>query len=231
MDTLSRRNLLKSGLLIPAAAAAQGVAPIGTAIKAAGDGSGSLSPELAQESANPTATPSSAVDGAGRERLLLDFGWRFHFGNADDATKDFGFGQGQTGNFQKSGNFIAASSMAFDDSDWKAVDLPHDWAVKLPFKNDPALTSKGYYPLGRDYPTTSVGWYRRVFELAPEDANKRITVEFDGAYRGTMVVCNGFYVGIHNGGYDPFSYDVTDFVNPGQRNVLLVRVDATLSDG
>ena len=231
METLSRRNLLKTGLLLPAAAAAQGVAPIGSAIKAVGDGSGPLSPQASEESANSAAAPSSAASNAGRERLLLDFGWRFHFGNADDPSKDFEFGFGQTGNFQKTGNFLPASSIAFDDGDWKPVDLPHDWAIELPFQNDPALASKGYYPLGRDYPATSVGWYRRVFELTPEDANRRISVEFDGAYRETMVVCNGFYIGRHSGGYDPFSFDVTDFINPGGRNVLLVRVDATLSDG
>ena len=231
METLSRRNLLKTGLLLPAAAAAQGVAPIGSAIKAVGDGSGPLSPQASEESANSAAASSSAASNAGRERLLLDFGWRFHFGNADDPSKDFEFGFGQTGNFQKTGNFLPASSIAFDDGDWKPVDLPHDWAIELPFQNDQALASKGYYPLGRGYPSTSVGWYRRVFELTPEDANRRISVEFDGAYRETMVVCNGFYIGRHSGGYDPFSFDVTDFINPGGRNVLLVRVDATLSDG
>jgi beta-galactosidase len=231
METLSRRNLLKTGLLIPAAAAAQGVAPIGSAIKAVGEGAGPLSLQEADQTANSGAASSAGAQNAGRERLLLDFGWRFHLGNADDATKDFDFGYGQTGNFQKTGNFLPASSPAFDDGDWKAVDLPHDWAVELPFQNDPMLASKGYYPLGRDYPETSVGWYRRVFELAPEDAKGRISLEFDGAYRGTLVALNGFYVGQHNGGYDPFSYDVTDFANFGGVNVLLVRVDATLSDG
>ena len=121
--------------------------------------------------------------------------------------------------------------MAFDDSDWRSLDLPHDWAIELPFTNDPTLASKGFYPLGRTYPATSVGWYRRVFELPASDADKRITVEFDGAYRESMVVFNNFYIGQHSGGYDPFSFDVTDFANPGGRNVLLVRVDATSSDG
>jgi beta-galactosidase len=231
METLSRRNLLKTGLLIPAAAAAQGVAPIGTAIKAVGESSGPLSVQAADESASHTRAATAAARNAGRERLLLDFGWRFHLGNADDASKDFDFGSGQSGNFQKTGNFLPASSIAFDDGDWKPIDLPHDWAVELSFQNDPALASKGFYPLGRGYPETSVGWYRRVFDLAPGDADERIMVEFDGAYRETMVVCNGFYVGRHSGGYDPFSFDVTDFVNKGGSNVLLVRVDATLSDG
>lgn len=224
MKTFSRRDVLKTSLIAPAVAvAAHGMAPIDTAMHAAtGEVSGPLSARSA--AADP-------VPGAGRERLLLDFGWRFHFGHADDATKDFGFGSSATGNFQKTGNFMPAGSIAFNDGDWKAVDLPHDWAIELPFQNDPALSSKGFYPLGRNYPATSVGWYRRVFEMPAEDAGKRITIEFDGAYRETMVVFNGFYIGRHSGGYDPFSFDVSDFAIPGQRNVLLVRVDATESDG
>src|SRR5215469_12553637 len=166
-----------------------------------------------------------------RERLLLDFGWRFHFGHANDSSRDFGFGAGRSGGFQKTGGFLAPSNLTYDDSDWTPVDLPHDWAIQLPFKDDPALASKGSYPLGRDYPETSVGWYRRVFELPAADAGRTITIEFDGSYRDTMVVFNGNYVGRHTGGYDPFSYDLTDFALPGQPNVLLVRVDATLSDG
>ena len=67
--------------------------------------------------------------------------------------------------------------------------------------------------------------------MPAEDAGKRITIEFDGSYRETMVVFNGFYIGRHSGGYDPFSFDLTDFATPGGRNVLLVRVDATSSDG
>lgn len=179
--------------------------------------------------------PAARVDrnstlGGGRERLLLDFGWRFHFGHGCEPAKDFGFGGGSSGNFQKTGNFLTPSSLAFDDSDWKPVDLPHDWAIELPFQKDPELASKGFYPLGRTWPATSVGWYRRVFEL-PASESKRIHIEFDGSYRDTMVVLNGYYVGRHSGGYDPFQFDVTDFANPGGRNVLLVRVDATLSDG
>src|SRR5271166_2163499 len=149
MKTLSRRDLLKTILLVPAVAAAQGMGPIGAAIQVAGEESSPLPPRVASKSANP---------GAGRERLLLDFGWRFHFGNADDPAKDFGFGSGRAGNFQKTGNFLPAGAIAFDDGDWQSLDLPHDWAIELPFQNDPSLASKGYYPLGRTYPATSVGW-------------------------------------------------------------------------
>ena len=213
MGKWTRRDVMKSSLAVPLVAA--GAAP----------------PEAAAEPQAQEAVAGSAAGRAGRERLLMDFGWRFHFGHASDPAKDFGFGGGRSGNFQKTGNFLPASSGTFDDSDWKPLDLPHDWAIELPFQNDPALASKGYYPLGRTYPETSVGWYRRVFDLPASDAGKRISIEFDGAYRETMVVLNGFYIGRHSGGYDPFRFDVTDFATPGGRNVLLVRVDATLSDG
>jgi beta-galactosidase len=222
MKPFSRRALLKSGLLAPAAVAVQQMGPLGMAMQT---GTKSASSVPANEAAN---TPLPATE---RERLLLDFGWRFHFGNADDPSKDFGLGSGSSGDFQKTGNFLPATNPAFDDGDWTPVDLPHDWAIELPFTNDPALASKGFYPLGRTYPATSVGWYRRVFELPASDAGKRISLQFDGAYRETLVALNGFYIGEHSGGYDPFSFDVTDFVNPGASNVLLIRVDATLSDG
>ncbi len=231
MKTVSRRDMLKTSLLLPAAAAVHGIGPLGTTTEAAAETLDTLAAGIVRESLSQNAGSQNTGFGAGRERLLLDYGWRFHFGNADDPSKDFGFGGGRTGNFQKTGNFLPAGAIAFDDSDWRGVDLPHDWAVELPFQNDPALSSKGFYPLGRAYPATSVGWYRRVFELPAADTNKRITIEFDGSYRETMVIFNGFYIGVHSGGYDPFSFDVTDFARPGGRNVLLVRVDATSSDG
>ncbi len=226
MKNLTRRDLLKTSLLAPAvvAAAHETVANGKIAMGAPGE---------AVAMGTPPASPTteSPGPGAGRERLLLDFDWRFHLGHANDPAQDFGFGGVRSGNFQKTGNFLPAAAIAFDDSDWRALDLPHDWAVELPFENDPALAEKGFYPLGRTYPATSVGWYRRVFELPATDAGKRIAIEFDGSYRETMVVFNGFYIGRHSGGYDPFSFDVTDFATPGGRNVLLVRVDATSSDG
>ncbi len=209
MTHLTRRDLLKTSLAAPAAVAA--VTDIATG----------------EEAHAQTAPPAIAATASGRERLLLDFGWRFHFGHAADAAQDFNF----RGNFSKTGNFGPVATLLFDDSDWKAVDLPHDWAIELPFQNDPALSSKGFYPLGRTYPATSIGWYRRIFELPASDAGKRLTIEFDGAYREACVILNGFYIGRHIGGYDPFSFDVTDFAAPGNRNVLLVRMDATQSDG
>ena len=102
MKSFSRRDVLKSSLLAPAiAVAAHDLSPMAAAMEVAG-----LNPDPQAEGA-PSQTPTPS---AGRERLLLDFGWRFHFGDADDPAKDFGFGSGRTGNFQKTGNFLPAGS-------------------------------------------------------------------------------------------------------------------------
>lgn len=203
MKKFSRRNLLKTGLLVPAVAASSALGPLGTAATAEGR-SDSVEDLQAGGPEQVTQDQSAATPGtSARERLLLDFGWRFRLGDANDPEKDFEFGTARAGNFQKTGNFLPVGSVAFDDGDWEAVNLPHDWAMKLPFTNDPSLESKGFYPLGRKYPETSVGWYRRIFELPAEDAGKLLTLEFDGAYRECMVVFNNFYIGRTKAGTTP----------------------------
>ncbi|HUL73350.1 MAG TPA: beta-galactosidase, partial [Vicinamibacterales bacterium] len=170
---------------------------------------------------------------AGRERLLADFGWRFHLGHADDVAKDFGYGRG--GAFAKSGSLIggrgSVTQAAFDDSAWTAVDLPHDWAIDLPFSEDRNLNGHGAKPLGRAYPDTSIGWYRRTFDIPASDAGRRIAIEFDGVFRDCLVILNGHYVGRNLSGYVPFRFDITDLVTYGGRNALVVRVDATEYEG
>ena len=111
------------------------------------------------------------------------------------------------------------------------IDLPHDWAVELEFENDPGLVNHGFKPLDRNYPATSIGWYRRGFEIPKSDLGKRLSIEFDGVFRDCMVALNGHFLGRNMSGYAPFSYDVTDFLNYGAKNVLVVRVDATQGEG
>ena len=166
---------------------------------------------------------------APRERLLLDFGWRFFPGHASDPLRDLGFGA-SLGGFAKTGAFEFATEK-FDDSRWRPINLPHDWAVELPFVRDESLQSHGYKPLGRGYPETSVGWYRRGFDIPASDLGRRIVLEFDGAFRNTLVFVNGSLVGQHDDGYTPFRVDISDFLRYGERNVLVARVDATFGDG
>ncbi len=166
-----------------------------------------------------------------RERLLLDFGWRFHLGHADNISKDFGFGNEERGEFGKVGGFFDVSDPDFDLHDWRTVDLPHDWAVELPFEKANRLVAYGSKPLGREYPTTSIGWYRRVFDIPAADLGRRLTIEFDGVFRDALVALNGHFLGRNLSGYAPFEVDITNVANYGGSNVLVVRVDATQNEG
>jgi beta-galactosidase len=127
--------------------------------------------------------------------------------------------------------FGGPPQVAFDDAGWRQIDLPHDWAVELPFVNQPELTSHGYKPLGREFPATSIGWYRREFDSPSNDVGRRLSIEFDGVFRDCMVLLNGFYLGTKFSGYAPARFDATDFIRYGERNTLVVRVDATLGEG
>jgi beta-galactosidase len=229
----TRRKFLKTGLAATAGAAAANAAPSLTGVT------------KAEEPANVRSEVPTQVVEYQTSRQTLDFGWRFHFGHADDPAKDFGFGaQNREATFAKSGAFPPVTRANFDDSQWRAIDLPHDWAVELPFEKGPAVLDKdgkptGHYelpdhgakPIGRDFPDTSIGWYRRVFDIPATDEGKRISVEFDGVFRHAMVMFNGHYIGEEFSGYAPFRFDLTDFVNYGDKNVLSVRVDATLAEG
>ncbi|MGA8041315.1 MAG: glycoside hydrolase family 2 TIM barrel-domain containing protein, partial [Terracidiphilus sp.] len=134
------------------------------------------------------------------------------------------------GDFAKTGEFAFAKAN-FDDSKWRELNLPHDWAVELPFVRDEELRSHGYKPLGRRYPETSVGWYRRVFEVPESDRGKRVSIEFDGVFRSVLVFVNGCFIGRNDNGYAPFRFDLTDFLAIGAKNSIVLRVDASFGDG
>jgi beta-galactosidase len=166
-----------------------------------------------------------------REKLLLDPGWKFHLGDASSPEGDFGFGLENV--FAKAGQTSGPGAPDFNDSTWRTVDLPHDWAVELDFVNSDngVLDSHGYKPIGRQFPKTSIGWYRRSLEIPKTDEGKRITIKFDGVFRDCMVWLNGHFLGRNLSGYSEFDFDVSDYLNYGGKNVLVVRADATLAEG
>ncbi len=215
MASISRRELLSSGLALSTSSflARSAWARAASVLAAPGD--------IPFSGALPAIAP--------REHLLFDFGWRFTFGHGTDPARDLGFGYGQ-GDFAKTGDFEFAKGK-FDDSKWRILNLPHDWAVELPFVNDDEQKSHGYKPLGRRYPETSVGWYRRDFDVPAGDQGKRISVEFDGAFRDVIVFVNGCFVGRNNNGYTSFCFDITDFLEVGVKNYIVIRVDASFGDG
>jgi len=158
---------------------------------------------------NQTNTNSGSCD---REKLLIDRGWKFHLGDASSAEDDFGYGTGML--FGKSGEAVGAVDSGFNDDLWRLVDLPHDWAVELDFLNvkDKNLRDHGYKPVGRLYPKTSIGWYRRYFIIPASDRGKSLAIKFDGIFRDSKVWINGHYLGSHMSGYSEFNYNITDYV-------------------
>ncbi|MCD8093441.1 MAG: DUF4982 domain-containing protein [Bacteroides sp.] len=167
-----------------------------------------------------------------RERILLDDGWQFAFGNASDPAKDFGCGTEYFNYLTKAASIHNAGpySPKFDASGWKQVNLPHDWVVDLPFEPR-ASHSHGYKTVGYKYPETSVGWYRKTFTVPQEDFGKHLYLQFDGIFRDARVWVNGFYLGHEPSGYATQLYDITEYLNYGGENLITVRADATLEEG
>jgi len=165
-----------------------------------------------------------------RGHQLMDLGWRFALGHATDYAKDFGTSTGYFTYMAKTGYGDGAAAVQFNDSAWLEVDLPHDWAVELPF-SESASHSHGYKTIGWKYPETSVGWYRKKFNMQASDQGRKISIQFDGIYRNSTVWVNGFYVGNEKSGYASSEYDITDYLNYGAENTIAVRVDASMEEG
>jgi len=109
-------------------------------------------------------------------------------------------------------------SHLLDDSSWRSIDLPHDWAIEGPF-SDTLENNTGLLPW------KGVGWYRKHFNVEAQEKEKRIYIDFDGAMAYSQVWLNGKYVGGWPYGYSSFRLDLTPFINFGGENIIAVRLD------
>lgn len=117
------------------------------------------------------------------------------------------------------GDDEAASAPDYDDSGWRKLNLPHDWAIEGDFsKDNPSGTGGGALPGG-------IGWYRKAFTVDKADQGKRLYIDFDGVYMNSTVYLNGHKLGTRPYGYISFSYDLTPYINWDGKNVVAVRVD------
>ena len=128
--------------------------------------------------------------------------------------------------FDKDWRFVLADSAQmsktdYDDSRWRVLDVPHDWAIEGDFyAGNPSGAGGGALPGG-------IGWYRKHFTLGDcetQMSESRFFLEFDGVYMNSTVYVNGQEVGFRPYGYSSFEYDITPFVREGE-NVVAVRVD------
>lgn len=117
------------------------------------------------------------------------------------------------------GDDSAASRPDYDDTAWRILHLPHDWAIEGEFSRDnPSGTGGGALPGG-------IGWYRKTFTVDKADEGKRLYIDFDGVYMNSEVFINGHSLGVRPYGYVSFSYDLTPYIKWGGKNVVAVRVD------
>jgi len=118
------------------------------------------------------------------------------------------------------GNLTGAQTPDFDDSDWRVLQLPHDWSIEGKFsKNNSSKPSGGALPGG-------VGWYRKKFNLSTSEEGKLVFIDFNGVYCNSEVWINGQYLGIRPYGYSSFRYELTPYLHYGSgANTIAVKVD------
>ena len=177
-----------------------------------------------------------AVRGADapRERICFNDGWRFTKGDATDAGTNLNYSTLRpwilpTGNLlttnapairpdgEPAGD-ISFAAPEVNDSQWRLLNLPHDWGVEGPFDQAfPGETGK--------LPWWGVAWYRKHLELPATDAGRKIFLDVDGAMSYASVWVNGKLAGGWPYGYSSWRVDVTPFVKFGADNVIAIRLD------
>ena len=137
-----------------------------------------------------------------RQKTCINASWLFHLGDPD-------------------GKFFDAD---FDDSEWEAVNLPHSLELTSLSLNG-FQDSKMQETFMRD-----VGWYRRNVAVG-SDSDKKVFLEFEGAHQVTDLWVNGQHVGQHAvGGYTPFHFDISGYVNYGEENQVTLLVDNRINE-
>jgi beta-galactosidase len=143
---------------------------------------------------NPAGAQTPTV--TGRIRESFDFGWKFI-----------------------KGDIPGAHQPSFSDTDWRNLDLPHDWSIEGPYgEKEPAAGSGGYLPTG-------IGWYRKHFRLPATHKDHKILIHFDGIYENSEIWINGRFLGKRPFGYISFWHDLTPHLAFSGDNLLAVRVD------
>jgi len=156
-----------------------------------------------------------------RKEFLLDREWRFLLGNGEVAAQKT-HSDSYTGS--KAGQERGIPNPAFDDGDWRVVDLPHDYFTETDFA-DTNLLSHGYK-------TRDNAWYRKSFKIPSECAGKHIFLSFEGIAVTARVYLNGSLIGRSFSAYAPLDIDITDRAFFGDRvNTLVVYIDGLTTEG
>ncbi|MBO5663721.1 MAG: DUF4982 domain-containing protein [Bacteroidales bacterium] len=112
------------------------------------------------------------------------------------------------------GDQAEAKQIKFNDSQWKAVNLP------AAFNEDQAF-AKDIKDLDNQ-----VVWYRKHFKVPATHKKQKIFIEFEGARQGAEIWINEQFVGQNENGVMAFGFDITDYLNfGGKENIIALRID------
>ncbi len=170
-----------------------------------------------------------------RQRLPFNSDWRFQKGDPADVENQLAYTKLRDWILPTANEFVQAAEKAttpsgdpgggvsyvqetYDDSSWRRLNLPHDWGIEGPFKQE-------YSGETGKLPWWGVGWYRKRFTLPATDKNKQLYLDIDGAMSYASVWLNGRLVGGWPYGYSSFRLDLTPYMRPGAENVLAIRLD------
>lgn len=113
---------------------------------------------------------------------------------------------------------------SLDDSQWRQINLPHDWSIEdIPGTNSP-FTADAATEVAGGFTVGGTGWYRKHFYIDAAEKGKCIAVSFDGIYMNADIWVNDRHVANHVYGYTAFELDITDYVRFGAENLIAVRV-------
>lgn len=132
-----------------------------------------------------------AADFSAFRHQLFNFGWRFSLGNPEGAERT-----------------------DYDDSDWRTLDLPHDYQFEQPWAENENK--------GRGFKRMCEGWYRKTFNVPESLKGRRVLLDFEGVMYVSDVYVNGKKVASNEYGYTGFEADITKAVHYGGNNVVAV---------
>jgi beta-galactosidase len=175
----------------------------------------SLAQAMSEVSASSMPEPSSV-----RETLSLDKGWRFHEG---DIEIPWPSSNTNTYDWTKTGAAGGAAAIAYDDSQWPVVTVPHDFVSFQP-AGEHDNGAQGFRPRG-------YAWYRNTLRFEESDRGKHIELQLDGIATLATIWFNGVVVCHSTSGYVSNYIDLTPYVVYGDVNTLAIRVDAHMLEG
>ena len=144
-----------------------------------------------------------------RNVVSLNFGWKFHAGDLNDAQQ-----------------------VQLDDRGWTMINLPHDFQIHQPWiapeksekadNSDMASNVKSRLS-ARAFKEMGIGWYRKHLVADSLWKGKRVILDFEGIMLVGDVYFNGEYIGGTDYGYLGFELDITDRLRFGTDNTIAVK--------